>query len=390
MNTDQEKYRQWKQHTTAQSQSSALWEVENEVLQQSQRPRRREERLREKSISTTDQPIELPPSAAMLQMIQWFWVSRALYVAAELGVSDLLLDGPKHSEELAEATRTHAPSLYRVLRALGSVGVFAEDDERRFTLTPLGETLCTDVPESLRHFAIEVLGQNHYNAWDRVMYSVRTGATAFDHVYGVTKWQFHAEHAEDARIFDEAMVSFNAVVAKAVVASYDFSSDDKVVDVGGGDGSLLSVILQANPRLRGVLVDLRHVTDSARRRFKKNGLAERCEVVPGDFFAPLPEGDSYILKWIIHDWDDQWSEAILSNCCAAMANGGRVLIIESVLRPGGATSFSKFMDLNMLVMTGGRERTEAEYRAILGRAGLKLTRIIPTSTEISVIEAVRE
>jgi len=326
----------------------------------------------------------------MLQMIQSFWVSRALHVAAELGVPDLLKDGPRNSEELANATGTHAPSLYRVLRALGSVGVFAEDDEERFTLTPLGNTLCTDAPGSLRHFAIEVLGQNHYNAWDRVMYSVKTGATAFNHVYGVSKWQFHAEHTEEARIFDEAMASFNTVVAGAVVGSYDFSSSEKLVDVGGGDGSFLAAILEANPRLRGVLLDQRHVTDSAQRRFKRLGMAERCEVVAGDFFSSVPNGDTYILKWIVHDWDDPFSAAILKNCCFAMSDGGRVLIVESVLQPGGTTSFGKFMDLNMLVMTGGRERTEAEYRALLGCAGLKLTSIMPTPTEISVIEAVRE
>lgn len=325
----------------------------------------------------------------MLQMIQSFWVSRALHVAAELGLADLLKAGPRNSKELATATGTHAPSLYRVLRALGSVGVFAEDDEQRFTLTPLGTTLCRDAPGSLRHFALEVLGQNHYYAWEKIMCSVKTGATAFNHAYGVSTWQFIAEHREDGRIFDEAMASFNTVIADAVLAAYDFSSCNVVVDVGGGDGSLLSAIFQANPHLRGVLVDLCHLTDSAQRRFKRLGQAERCAVVAGDFFASVPQGDTYILKWIIHDWDDPRSVAILKNCRAAMSNEGRILIVESVLEPGSATSFSKFMDLNMLVMTGGRERTAAEYQALLNSAGLRLTRIVPTTTEMSVIEAVR-
>jgi hypothetical protein len=339
-------------------------------------------------MSVLVQAIEVSPEAAMLQMIQSFWVSRALHVAAELGIADLLKDGPRSREELAIATATHAASLYRVLRALSSVGVFDEDDSGRFSLTPIGSTLCTDVPGSLRHFAVEVLGQNHYCAWDKIMYSVKTGATAFDHVYDVSRWQFNTEHRQDGRIFDEAMASFSTAVAAAVLEAYDFSSSNKVVDIGGGDGGLLAAILQSNPHLTGVLVDLHHITASAQRRFKRLNLAHRCEVVARDFFASVPEGDTYILKWILHDWDDPLSVAILGSCSEAMADEGKVLIIESVLQAGCATSFSKFRDLNMLVMTGGRERTEAEYEALLDNAGLRLARIIPIATEMSMIEAV--
>lgn len=340
-------------------------------------------------MSAHTQPSEQPPPVAMLHMIQGFWVSRALYVAAKLGIPDLLKDEPKSSADLAQATGTHRPSLYRVLRALDSVGVFAEDDRGRFALTPLGATLRTDVPGSLRYFAIEELGENHYPAWEKVLHSVETGAIAFNQVYGASKWQYMAEHPDEAKIFDAAMSSFSSVVAAAVVAAYDFSSSATVVDIGGGDGTLLTAILKGKPQLRGVLADLPHVAEGARPRFKTEGLADRCEIAAGSFFESVPAGDTYVLKWIIHDWDDQQSAAILKNCRSAMATNGRVLLVEAVIQPGMATSFSKYMDLNMLVMTGGRERTEAEYRALLDSAGLRLTRIIPTRTEMSVIEAVQ-
>jgi hypothetical protein len=340
-------------------------------------------------MSTHVQPSELRPPVAMLHLIQGFWVSRALYVAAKLGIPDLLRDEPKNSADLAQSTGAHAPSLYRVLRALDSVGVFAEDDKGRFALTPLGATLRTDVPGSLRYFAIEELGENHYPAWEKVLHSVKTGEIAFNHVYGASKWQYMADHPDEAQIFDAAMSSFSSVVAAAVVAAYDFSSSATVVDIGGGDGTLLTAILKGNPRLRGVLADLPHVAERAQGRFKTEGLADRCEIAAGSFFESAPVGDTYVLKWIIHDWDDQQSAAILKNCRTAMATNGRVLLVEAVIQPGTATSFSKCMDLNMLVMTGGRERTAAEYRALLDSAGLRLTRIIPTHTEMSVIEAVQ-
>lgn len=340
-------------------------------------------------MSAHTQTDELPPPVAMLHMIQGFWVSRAVYVAAKLGIPDLLKDEPKSAADLAQATHMHMPSLYRVLRALHSVGVFAVDDQGRFILTALGATLRTDVPGSLRYFAIEELGENHYPAWEKVLHSVETGAIAFDHVYGKSKWQYMQDYPAEAKIFDEAMSSFSSVVAAAVVAAYDFSSSATVVDIGGGDGTLLAAILKANPQLRGVLADLPHVAERAQRRLAMEGLAERSEIAAGSFFESAPAGDTYVLKWIIHDWDDPRSVEILKNCRSAMSANGRVLLVEAVIEPGMATSFAKCMDLNMLVMTGGRERTEAEYRALLDSAGLRLTRIIPTHTAMSVIEAAR-
>jgi hypothetical protein len=340
-------------------------------------------------MSAQAQPHELSPPVVMLQMIQGFWVSRALYVAAKLGIPDLLKDGPKSSQELAQATSMHAPSLYRLLRALDSVDVFAEDDEGRFALTPLGATLRTDVPGSLRFFAMAQLGEDHYPAWTDFLHSVKTGAIAFNHVFGMDVWQWRAQHPEDSRIFDQAMASLSSVVNSAIVSAYDFPTTGTIVDVGGGYGSLLAAILKARPQLRGVLFDRPHVVDGARRRFETEDLARRYEIVAGDFFASAPKGDTYVLKWIIHDWDDQQSVAILKNIQHAMARDGKLLILESVIQPGNATSFTKFLDLAMLVMTGGHERTELEYRTLLKTAGLRLTRVIPTQIEMNVIEAIR-
>ncbi len=325
----------------------------------------------------------------MLQLIQGFWISRAIYVAAKLGIPDLLKQSPQSSSDLAKATGTHAPSLYRLLRALDSIGVFAEDNQGRFTLTPLGATLLTDVPGSLRFFVIEELGENHYPAWEKVLYSVQTGAIAFDHVYGESKWQYMTQHPEEAMIFDQAMASFSWVVSAAVAGAYDFSSSRTVVDLGGGDGSLLAGILRAHGHLRGVVADVPHVIERARQRLEAEGLSHRCGTAGVDFFKAVPPSDTYLLKWILHDWTDEQSVTILKNCRNAMTADGRVLIIEAVLQAGDATSFGKFVDLNMLVMTGGRERTETEYRTLLEAAGLKLTKVISTQTEMSIIEATK-
>ena len=340
-------------------------------------------------MSAQTQPKELPPPVIMLRMIQGFWISRAIYLAAKLGIPDLLKGGPQSSQDLAQATGTHAPSLYRVLRALDSVGVVAEDSPGRFTLTPLGATLLTDVPGSLRFFAIEELGENHYPAWEKVLHSVQTGAIAFDHVYGKSKWQYMEQHPEEAMIFNHAMASFSWVVAEAVAGAYDFSSCKTVVDLGGGDGTLLAGILRAHSHLRGVVADVPHVVERARQRLEADGFSERCVTAGVDFFKGVPNSDTYLLKWILHDWTDEQCVTILKNCRNAMTADGRVLIIEAVLQPGGATSFGKFVDLNMLVMTGGRERTETEYQALLEAAGLKLTKVIQTQTEMSIVEAAK-
>ncbi|MDQ2973775.1 MAG: acetylserotonin O-methyltransferase [Acidobacteriota bacterium] len=332
----------------------------------------------------------VPPSVAMLQMISGFWISRAIYIVAKLGLADHLRDGHKTADELAAVTGTHAPSLYRVLRALASVGVFAEDAKRAFALTPLSETLCTDAPGSLRAFATVELGEEHYPAWGELLHSVKTGEIAFDHAFGMPVWKFFEQNPENAKTFNDAMTGMTLAVNDAVLNSYDLSSISKIVDVGGGHGSLIASILKANPQMKGVLFDAPSVAEGAQGRIEVEGIADRCEVVAGDFFQSVPGGgDAYILKWIIHDWDDERSNTILRNCHRAMTENGKLLLVEAVVPRGSEPHFSKFIDLNMLVMTGGRERTENEYRMLLETSGFKLTSIIPTESPMSVIEGER-
>ena len=331
-----------------------------------------------------------PPQAAMLQMISGFWVSRAIYVAAKLGLADHLKEGPRTAAELVALTEAHAPSLYRVMRALASVGVLVEDEQGRFSSTPLLATLQSDVPGSMRAFAMTELGEEHYPAWGELLYSVQTGEIAFDHAFGMPVWEYYAQHPENARIFNDAMSGLSEATTAAVLAAYDFSSINKLVDVGGGHGRLLTAILNANPKMTGVLFDSPSVIEGAQSQIEAAGIGNRCELAAGDFFQSVPSGgDAYILKWIIHDWNDEKSVTILKNCHQAMAEGSKLLLVEAVVPRGSEPHFSKFVDLNMLVMTGGCERTEDEYRKLLASAGFKLTKIIPTASPMSVIEAAR-
>ena len=330
------------------------------------------------------------PPAALLRMIEGFWLSRALSVAISLNIADLLKDGPKSSKELASATGTHAPSLFRMLRALAAAGTFAEDESGRFAATPLATALQTGAPGSLRAFALEMLDEEHYRAWGDMLHTVKTGETAFDYHFGMDLWQYRAGHPEDAKTFDEAMADLTALLNKTILAACDFSLFGTVVDIGGGDGGLLAAILKAHQGVKGVLFDIPRVTARAERRVGAERLADRCKIVSGDFFQSVPQGgDAYILKAVIHDWDDSRAKAILMNCRRAMAANSRLLLIEAAILPGNGRFFYKFMDLNMMVMTGGRERTEAEYRELLTAAGFRPTRIVPAGFELSVIEAAR-
>ncbi|MDT7602574.1 MAG: hypothetical protein QOF61_571 [Acidobacteriota bacterium] len=339
----------------------------------------------EQNTSLSDAP---PPPIQMLQMIAGFWVSRAIYAAAKLGVADLVADAPKSVEELAAATEMHAPSLYRVLRALSSVGIFAEDGEGRFAQTPLSATLLTDAPGSLRWLAMTELGEEHYPAWEELLFSVKTGERAFDRRFNKPVWEFFAENPENARIFNNAMTGTTAMIIEGVLGAYDFSTARQLIDVGGGHGELLASILKASPRASGVLFDAPQVVAGARERLEAAGVAERCEIVGGDFFESVPAGaDAYTLKWILHDWDDEQSVRILKNVRRAITDGGRLLIIEAVIPKGNEPHFGKFIDLNMLVMTGGRERTEDEFRALLNASGFRLARVVATASPVAVVEA---
>lgn len=330
------------------------------------------------------------PQFAMLQMITGFWISRAIYIAAKLGLADLVKDSPKTAVELARLTGTHSPSLYRALRALASVGVFADDGQGRFAQTPLSETLRSDTPGSLRAMAMVELGQEHFPAWGNLMHSVKTGETAFDNIFKQSAWEYYARNPEDASNFNEAMKGLTEMVSVAALEAYDFSGIDKLVDVAGGTGRLISAILAVHPRMRGVLFDLPHVIAEAGPTLDAAGVRDRCEMSAGDFFRTVPEGGSaYVMKWIIHDWDDEKATVILKNIHRAMDEKGKLLLIEMVVLEGNQPDLSKFLDLDMMVMTGGRERTEAEFKSLLAVSGFELIRVIRTKFPVCVIEAVR-
>jgi hypothetical protein len=329
---------------------------------------------------------ELSPRDTLLRMTNAYQVSQAIHVAATLGIADLLEDGPRSADDLAEATGMHAPTLYRVLRALASVGVFAETDNR-FGLTPLAEYLRTDAPGSLRAWAMQ-MGQPYvWTSWGHLLHSVRTGEPAFPELYGTTAWEYRAAHPKEDAVFNAAMTALSAGVVEAVVRSYDFSGIGVLVDVGGGEGALLAAILASNPALRGILFDQPHVVAAARALLHRAGVADRCEIVGGSFFDTVPgRADAYLLKSIVHDWDDAVAIEILRACRAAIADTGRLLVVEPIIRPGNEVDPAKFSDLNMLVMLGGRERTADDFERLYAEAGFRLAKIIRTGSPFDIIE----
>jgi hypothetical protein len=332
---------------------------------------------------------ELSTRDTLWRMTNGYQVSQAIHVAATLGIADLLKDGPRSADELAEATGTHASALYRILRALASVGVFAEQSDGRFGLTPLAEHLRTDVPGSLRSWAMLIGRPYYFTTWGHLLHSVKTGEPAFPHVYGMPAWEYRASHPEESALFDGAMTGLSLAEAEAVVRSYDFSEIGVLVDVGGGKGALLAAILAANPALSGILFDQPHVVADAKDLLERAGVADRCEVVDGDFFKAVPGGaDAYLLKSIIHDWDDASAIEILRKCRAAMADSARLLLVERGIRPANEPDPAKFIDLMILVMLGGRERTAEEYERLYTEAGFKVTNTIHTSSLLDIIEGV--
>jgi hypothetical protein len=333
---------------------------------------------------------ELPPPAALLGMITGGWVSQTIYLAAKLGVADLLAEGARDSAEMAKSLGVNADALYRVLRALASLGIFAEREPGYFELTPMAELLRTDVHGSLRAGAVMFGEDWHLRPWGQALHSVKTGHPSFRHVFGEEFFPYLAWNAEAAQIFNDAMDGAASVDIAAVVEAYDFSKFGRIVDVGGGHGSLIAAILQANPGLTGVLFDLPEVVAGARKILEAGGGAGRCAVDGGDFFKSVsPGGDVYTLKYIIHDWDDDRAATILKNVHSAAREKGRILLVENVIRPGNGAQFGKLMDIEMLVFAGGRERSAEEFRALFASAGFELTNIIPTRSELCLIEGVK-
>ena len=342
-----------------------------------------------KAQQSSQSPASAPPEAIVTQVMLGCLGSQVLYVPAKLGIADLLVDGPKSVEELATATDTHAPSLYRVLRAAASLGVFTEQENRVFALNANAQTLRSNVPNSLRDIMIFMGEDWHWQVWGKTLYSVRTGKAAWAEMHGEDVFDYFKDRPEELEIFNRAMTSLSALATKAVIEAYDFSGINTLIDIAGGHGRLLSEILETNPSLRGVLFDLPHVIDGARENVAKTNASDRVEFVSGDFFVSVPAGgDAYIMKHIIHDWDDERALTILRNIKQAMNPHGRVLLVESVIAEGNAQDFGKLMDIEMLVSPGGKERTAAEYEELFERAGFRMTRIVPTRSAYSVIEAV--
>jgi hypothetical protein len=339
------------------------------------------------------QPTPVPdPHQQLIQMLAGFWVGRCLQVAASLRVGDYVPDDASRSvDELGAATGAHAPSLYRLLRGLAGVGVFAEESAGRFRHTPTSRLLRTGVPGSLRGFFESVLGQGHLRAWCDLEHAVRTGETAFDHAHGGRDvWTYFAAHEDEQRTFDQAMTDLSGAFNPAVVKAYDFSTIDTLIDVGGGHGALLASILKAHPKLRGVVFDQPHVADGARRTFAEQSLNNRTSVAGGSFFETIPAGaDACLMKFILHDWDDARCAQILRNVHAALPPGGKLLVVELVLKPGNEPDLGKLMDLNMLAMTGGKERTEAEFAKLFADSNFDLVKVHPTECPLSIVEAVR-
>ena len=325
---------------------------------------------------------------ALRRLVNGYQVTQAIYVAATLGIADLLKDGPRSSDEIASATNVHTQALYRLLRALASVGILREEGDHRFGLTPLGDCLRADAPESVAGWAAFVGQPYLWNGWAHLLHSVRSGETAFNHLYGMEVFDYRARQPELNAIFDRAMISNASQRTQALLAAYDFGQFTRVVDVGGGRGAFLTNILQRHPSVGGVLFDQPQVVDGAERGLRAAGVANRCQIVGGDFFVDaLPKGaDAYILGNILHDWENDKAMAILGNCRRAIMDEGKLLVIERELLPPNEGVEAKFSDLNMLVETGGQERSTEEYAALLAAAGFRLLGVIPTESPWSIFE----
>ncbi|MDT4989282.1 MAG: hypothetical protein QOI74_3376 [Micromonosporaceae bacterium] len=322
----------------------------------------------------------------LIQLAEGFGPARAVQLAAELGVADLVVDGPRDAAELAAATGTHPGALYRLLRALAAVGVFTEVQAGRFGLTPIGERLRTDHPQTLRSW---VVFQGLFNGvYADAMHSIRTGEATFPAVFGEPIFSYLEGHPELGGVFNAAMAEHSRVMGRALAESYDFTAVRRLVDVGGGDGSFLCELLSAWTGTTGVVFDLPYVADAAHKQFAGVGLGERCTFTGGDFLREVPGGaDVYVLKGIIHNWPDDQAAAILGNCRRAMGPDGRLLLIEWLVPEGDTPHPSKLIDLSMLLVYGGQERTEREYTGLLAEAGLRLDRIIESPSSLKVIEA---
>ena len=339
---------------------------------------------------------DMPPALLLRRLIGSYRITHAIKAAAQLGITDHLSERPQSAGELAERLHVNPQALSRLLRTLLSIGLLADAGDGLFTLTSVGACLQRDAPDGMRAWALCEGAEYYQSPWMNLLHAVETGETAFEYTHGETFYQYLARHPETGHGFSQAMLDYARLIATAVVAGYDFTGVRRVVDIGGSHGHLLSAILHANPTVSGVLFDRPTVVERAEERIGGTELAERVELVAGDFFESLPAGgDLYILSRILMDYDDERCVRLLQNCHRAMAPGGRVLIVQLLMpeQGGGGARESLFeaavSDLNMLVLTGGRERTEVEYRTLLGLAGFRLARVVPSQALVSLIEGER-
>jgi O-methyltransferase domain/Dimerisation domain len=332
------------------------------------------------------QPGAPPPHVQLMQMLGGAYVAGAISCLAKLGVADLVESGPRSAEDLAAQIGAQPGALYRLMRATAGVGVLSEGPDGKFSQTPLSAVLRRDATPSLRALAIMGGGEWHMRGWGRLEYSVRTGKTALDEVYGKPLWEHFKDTPADAQIFNDAMTSLSMMDSPAVAEAYSFEGVGSVVDVAGGHGLLLATVLGRNPKLKGTLFDAPHVVAGAKDGPLKPFLS-RCTLVGGDMFASVPAGaDAYMMKHIIHDWPDQMCIKLLKLCRKAAAPGGRLLVVDCVIGPGNNFSPAKFLDLQMLLFPGGMERTEKQFRELFTAAGWRLNRIVPTSAGEAVVE----
>jgi len=327
-----------------------------------------------------------PPHVGILEILNGAHVAGAVSCLAQLGIPDLLENGPKSAEELASQIGARPAALYRLMRATACVGALAEDSDGKFSQTPMSAVLCSEAQPSLRGLAIMGGREWHGRGWSYLEYCVKTGKQAVDKIYGMPIFEFFSKNPEEAKIFDDAMMGLSAIDGPAVADAYDFDGIHTIVDVGGGSGLLLATLLEKNPHLTGTLYEMPHVLAGAKNGALKPFMG-RCSLTSGDMFSSVPAGaDAYIMKHIIHDWPDDACIKILKSCRQGVNSGGKLLVVDCVIEPGNYFSPGKFLDLQMLIFPGGRERTEAQFRQLLAAAGWKLSRVISTAAQDSIVE----
>ncbi len=334
-------------------------------------------------------PDDVPPSVQLLQIATSAWVERVVYAAAELGIPDHLAQAPKTSAELAAELTLHPDALHRLMRTLTGLGMLKQDGTGRFGLTPVGEALQTGAPGFARSTVV-LAGRNVFRrGFDEILHAIRTGETGFGKAFGMAPFDYLATRPDEASLFSEMMVSFHGEEPPAVAAAYEFSRFGTIVDVGGATGNLLATIIAAHPGPRGVLFDRSYVVADAPALLASKGVSDRIDILAGDFFDSVPAGgDAYVLSHVIHDWNEEQCLTILGHVRQAMKPSGTLLLVEMVLPQDGAPHPGKMLDMVMLVIAGGRERTSDEYASLLAKAGFRQTRVVPTGSAVGLVEAV--